>query len=133
MAARLTACLLAVIVSAWLALGAVQSHDLTAGTNVATAQTIRPAQAAQGRSWLATAATLNPDYQVALTRAHLFNRIGHAQQAIALIEGVLRAEPRNLLAWYELATVAGGSHPRLLTRALAHIRLLAPPVRPAAS
>jgi predicted Zn-dependent protease len=126
MLARLTAAVLAAVACAWFVLGGVQSHDLTAATNLATAATVSSAQAAHARSLLSVAGTLNPDREVTLVRADLLLRTGQAGQAQRLTESVTRAEPRNILAWYELATEAGGSAP-VLESALKHIRELQPP------
>jgi hypothetical protein len=128
LAARLSLAILALVASAWFALGIRQAHDLGAATSSLTSGSISPQRASRVNGLLNAAGTLNPDQQVKLARAQLASDRGDTPQAIKLTEQVTQAEPENVLAWDELAKV-GGRDNHLLLVAFRHIRQLHPPVR----
>jgi hypothetical protein len=125
--ARAAVCLLAVLVCAWFILGARQAHDLSAATTLVTGGQLSAAQAAEASSLLNGASTLNPDSEVTLVRAQLASVQGEHGRALALALRVTRDEPRNVVAWDELARVSDNGP--YLGLALHEIRRLAPPVR----
>ena len=129
LAARVSVAIVALVASAWFALGFRQAHDLGAAESMVASGSITPHQAARVNGLLNSAATLNPDQQVKLTRAQLAFDRGDGRRAITLTEQVTRAEPENLLAWDELAKVSGGDT-HLLLIAFRHLRELHPPTRP---
>jgi hypothetical protein len=127
--ARVSVVILALVASAWFALGFRQAHDLGAAESIVASGSITPHQASRVNGLLNSAATLNPDQRVNLTRAQLAFDRGDGRRAITLIEQVTKAEPENLLAWDELAK-ASGHDPHLLPIAFRHLRELHPPTRP---
>jgi hypothetical protein len=127
--ARVSVAILALVASAWFALGFRQAHDLSAAESIVASGSITSHQASRVNGLLNSAATLNPDQQVKLTRAQLAFDSGDGQRAIKLTDQVTKAEPENLLAWDELAKVSGGDT-HLLLIAFRHLRQLHPPTRP---
>jgi len=119
----------AVVVCAWFALGAVQTHDEDRATTLVDSfSTPTPALTAQILSLLNTAGTLNPDRNIELLRAQALTRAGRSAAGIAAARSVTRAEPQNVDAWTVLAFAAGRADPALATAALAQRQKLAPPV-----
>jgi predicted Zn-dependent protease len=118
----------AVAACAWFLLGAVQAHEIDRATAIlATGTELSPGRAAQARSALNSAGTLNPDTTVTLLRARLAELQHQPKRAIALGEQVVAEEPQNLDAWLALAQVAASAH-RLqpLDRAVAALARLDP-------
>src|SRR4029077_14864284 len=76
---------------------------------------------------LDSAATLNPDRQIALLRAEAEQRGGNDAAALRIAKGVVAAEPENVFAWLEVAYTAVG-HPDIIRFAQARERQLVPPV-----
>jgi predicted Zn-dependent protease len=121
----------ALVVSAWFALGWVQARDGgRANSLVLNANRVSPAQAAQVRSWLSSAGTLNPDRQVELTRAHLDFEVHDYGSAIRILQAVTRAEPQNVFAWSQLLYTAGSAN-RLGVAGVAarHVAQLVPKIK----
>lgn len=127
---RIPLLLLAACACAWFALGAVQSHDISrASSIVAGTGPLTPARAAQARSLLSPAATLNPDRNIDLLRAQLAVREGRRPAAIVILRRTAADEPLNLNAWLALAQAALGHDRRLLAVAVAHLAQLDPRLR----
>jgi hypothetical protein len=117
----------AVLACAWYALGAIQALDTTRATALLAGETIGPRAAAEVRSLLPTAGTLNPDQTVKLLRGQLAYEQGHTSQARQIFLSVARAEPENLQAWLLLAHTSHST--RYLRPALARVNQLLPPIR----
>jgi hypothetical protein len=107
---RLALAGLALLVSAWFALGWVQEHDTGRATALlARSQAPSPRAISQARSLLATAGTLNPDRQVDLDRGHVAFDLHEYPAAIRILKAVTQAEPQNVFAWIQLGYTAGGA------------------------
>jgi hypothetical protein len=116
----------AALVCAWYVLGAIQAIDTNRATALLSAGSIGPRKAAEVRSLLDTAGTLNPDQRVNVLRGQLAAKQGHIVRARQIFSSVTRTEPQNLQAWLQLAY-----HPRSTSdflRALSRIDQLLPPV-----
>jgi predicted Zn-dependent protease len=96
----------ALLVAAWFGLGWVQARDLSRAQDLIGAPKLSAAQARDASSLLDSAATLNPDRAVEITRGQLYAKLHDPARAVALLQGVTRAEPRNLEAWRELSIAA---------------------------
>jgi Flp pilus assembly protein TadD len=128
---RFTVAAAALAVSTWFALGCVQARDTgRAGSLVAGSARLSAARAAEVRSLLDSAGTLNPDRQVDLVRAHLAFDEHDYGTAIAILESVTRSEPQNVFAWSQLGYTAGAGG-RLSVARLAgrHVAQLVPKIR----
>lgn len=128
---RIVCAAVALIVGVWFVLGAIESHDLSAASNIVGGlqgqQRLTSAQAAQARSLLSAAAALNPDQQVNVLRARVALLRGERPLAVRILDRVVRSEPDNLDAWYGLATSASSG--AAINAALARIDQLEPPIR----
>ena len=123
--ARIAAAAVALVVGAFFALGIVQSHNLSAAQSVVdNARNVTPALAARARSDLDTAATLNPDRTVAMTRGQLDLRIGDIAAARVVFNHLVAAEPKNVAAWLGLSESLYGTSQ--LVVALAKLAALDP-------
>jgi hypothetical protein len=80
---------------------------------------VSAAAARHGDALLTSAALLNPDQTVAVTRAQLALDRGDSVRARALLEAVVAGEPEDLAAWIELVR-ASANDPRERTIAFAH-------------
>lgn len=101
---------LALVVGAWFALGWVQARDAGRADALLSATSSPSAgRAAEIRSLLSSAGTLNPDRTVDLSRARLALDHHDYATAIRILEGVTRAEPQNALAWVQLGFTAGAA------------------------
>lgn len=119
----------AVLACAWYALGAVQAINTSRATALLSGRPISPRRAAEVRSLLDTAGTLNPDQTVNLLRGQLAYAQGHVSQARRIFVSVTQAEPQNLQAWLQLAYHSQSTRYFLL--ALSRVDQLLPPVRQA--
>ena len=73
------------------------------------------------------ARTLNPDSaEPILVQAALEVRVGRPASASALLQGLVRDEPKNIRAWAMLAQTTRDSDPALSRRALARAAALDP-------
>jgi predicted Zn-dependent protease len=126
-ALRLLLSVLAVLAMAWFVLGARQARDLDQATAIAQASTVSATQARHADQLLDSAATLNPDREVDLTRAAVALDRNHIRQARTIIERVTRAEPENLMGWDLLVQASQGDR-RLLARAYLELTRLQPPL-----
>jgi lipopolysaccharide biosynthesis regulator YciM len=101
---------LALVLCAWFALGWVQARDAgRADALLSASSSLSQARAAQIRSLLSSAGTLNPDRTVDLLRARLAQQQHRYGAAVRILESVTRAEPQNVLAWSQLGFTAGGA------------------------
>jgi predicted Zn-dependent protease len=117
----------AVVVCAWFALGVRQAIDLTQATALlSNGNRIAPRAAAQVRSRLDAARLLNPDRNVEILRAQLYDELGERRRASGLMREVVAAEPLNVQAWGWLAKSAVDPH--TLGLALKKITELIPPI-----
>ena len=124
---RVTAIVLALVVSAWFGLGALQAIDTSRATQVLTSsKPLTTAQAQRAHSLLSSAAVLNPDRTVDLLRGELAFEQGHPLAAVRIIQGVTAAEPDNIEAWVALARVALHHDNPAIERAVARIGRLDP-------
>jgi predicted Zn-dependent protease len=121
---------LAVAAIAWFALGVRQAHDTAAASTIVNGRTpLNAVQAAHARSLLHAAGQLNPDTEVNLLRAQLYDEEGRYRLAQAEVGRVVTKEPKNAGAWLALAHASGGNR-RIFFTALIHIRALVPVVPP---
>jgi predicted Zn-dependent protease len=101
---------LGVVACAWFVLGIGQAHDIDHVTSTVGGltgqQRLTAQQAAHADSVLDSATTLNPDRTVDLLRARVALLRGDRATAKRILLGVVAAEPRNIDAWYGLATSA---------------------------
>lgn len=117
---------LAVVVCAWFALGAHQTHDLDAATGLVSGSSPpSPAQAQHISSLLSSAATLNPDRQVDVVRGQLELAQRRYASARQTFFGVIRSEPQNLTAWIGYLR-ASPDDPAAFLRALSGLKHLDP-------
>jgi predicted Zn-dependent protease len=129
MLGRVALTLLAAVICAWFVLGSRQAHDLSSATAIVDASSTPSAQqAARARSLLSSASTLNPDRQVEVERGMLALVRGHSARAVAILEGITREEPMNLVAWVDLAQAAYGTA-QVEPRAVRQLSLLDPTPR----
>lgn len=128
---RIAAICLALIIGAWFALGWVQARDEGQAAALLSATSSPSAtQAARIRSLLGSAATLNPDRTVDLSRAQLASDLHDHSASIGILERVTRSEPQNALAWTQLGFSAGAAGEVALARqAATQVARLVPPVR----
>lgn len=127
-ARQLAMMLAAALVAAWFLLGVRQAHDLAKATAIAQATSVSPSQARQAGQLLDAAGTLNPDRQVNVTRAELALDLGQRARARRILEAVVRAEPDNLVAWFQITQISGNSY-ALQARAFRQVLKLEPPLR----
>jgi predicted Zn-dependent protease len=118
---RLAVAIAAVLVLGWLA---VMEYD--------TRRQARGVTAAQARDFdradrdFRAARALNPDTTPDVNRAFLLQAAGRRDQAVALLEDVLRREPDNLNAWGVLFQFTRDQDPATADRARAARRRLDP-------
>jgi predicted Zn-dependent protease len=126
LATRLIGLLVAIVVTAWFALGIHQAHDVAHATSVIqTSRTLTVTQARAIDGWLDSARTLNPDKELDILRARAAIGVGRVRLAQGILERVVRAEPSDLEGWIWLAGAALGNPP-VAHRALAQIDRLDP-------
>lgn len=102
--ARIAVAAVALVVGAFFGLGIVQSHHLSAAQAVVdNAQNVTPALEARARADLDTAATLNPDRTIDMTRGQLDLRVGEVVAARAVFNHLVASEPKNVEAWLGLS------------------------------
>jgi len=118
MVARVVLVTVAAVVLAWLG---VMERDHRLFIRGAGASTF-----ARADSDLRASGLLNPDSQSDLFRAFRLKYAGRWQEAVAMVERVLRREPDNLYAWNALVMVAQGRDPAAVLRARAAARRLDP-------
>lgn len=113
---------------AWFVLGVVQTHGLNAATAIAAQRAPSAAQARHANALLDTAATLNPDQQIAIVRSQLAFARGEKARARRLAAAATHAEPDNAQAWLQLVRVSAG-RPSERRRAFIRLVRLVPPVK----
>jgi predicted Zn-dependent protease len=99
---RVAVVTVSLVVLAWFALGIHQSDDLSAASAIASRPHPSAAAAHHADALLDSAATLNPDRTVDITRAQLALARGDSARARAILLALTRAEPQNLDAWIGL-------------------------------
>ena len=125
---RIAVAAFAVVASAWFALGAIEAREINHITGLVTQSTrLSRQQSRAALDQLSSAGTLNPDRHVDVLRATVLARSGQIRGAVTLLQHVVQAEPKNLEAWFELATVAGADL-QVSSGALRHIGQLVPRV-----
>jgi hypothetical protein len=118
---------LAVLVSAWFAIGIRQTRSLERATSIVNAaSTLTAAQAAHVNSLLDNAAWLNPDRGVDIVRGQAGALANDPSRALRILARVTRAEPMNLAAWVALAQAAIDHRGPLVTLAAQRIASLDP-------
>jgi Flp pilus assembly protein TadD len=128
-AARLAIAALAVAACAWFVIGVIQTDNENRATAlIQGGGTPTASQTAQIEHWLDRAGTLNPDRNIDLLRAQAEVRAGQSAKALALMQRVVREEPRNADAWIVLGFAAQEQHPALARFAHAQVLELAPRV-----
>jgi predicted Zn-dependent protease len=125
--ARVVLLALSLVAIAWFVLGARQARDISQVTAIVQGSSVTAAQARQANQRLDSAATLDPDREVALLRAVLASERNHEARARTIVEQVTRAEPDNIVAWDLLVQLAG-HNVQLLAKAFAHVAQLKPTV-----
>jgi predicted Zn-dependent protease len=121
---------LALLAAGWLA---VQERVARAETELSriafdTRAPLTPERVARADELLETARRLNPDRRPDLIEAFLLNRRDRQREAMTLLRGTVRDEPRSLEAWALLAQAADAVDPQLAAAARARARELAPRV-----
>lgn len=125
-ATRIAAVVLALVISAWFALGIRQATEISAAQAIISAHPHpTAAQVRRAQQSLDAAATLNPDRTVDLERIRLLIDAGDTRPARVLATRVVAAEPQNLDAWVVLAQTAA-TDPQLFGHALSRVRALEP-------
>jgi hypothetical protein len=121
---------LALLASAWFGLAWVQARDTArADALLSGSGQLSPAAQARVRSLLDSAGTLNPDRTVDLLRAQLATDQHQYAAAVRILDLITRSEPQNVLAWEQLAIVAGLTHNlHLIHVSGEHISQLVPPI-----
>ena len=120
--------MLAAVVVAWFAIGAVQAIDTSRASNlVSPGSRLSPAAARHAGSLLSSAGFLNPDRSVDVLRSQLDLEQGRPVAARNRLIGLVRSEPDNLDAWIWLARASVGDL-RWFYAAAYRIRQLVPPV-----
>jgi len=129
--ARIGFAALALLESAWFALGWYQDHNTQRASElVGGGSRLSARQAREARSALDSAATANPDRAVDVLRGELAIDQHHYASATRILSSVTAHEPLNLTAWAELGIAAAKAGDRaLLAVAGRHITLLIPPVK----
>jgi hypothetical protein len=115
----------ALAVTAWFALLAVQSHATDSATRIIDSPRLTAAQARHARTLLDTASVLNPDQSIVLLRSQLAAARGQTALARRLAGDATRSEPGNPEAWLQLTRVSTGTPAAV---ALQHLARLAPNV-----
>jgi predicted Zn-dependent protease len=130
LAVRLAVLAVSLVACAWFALGAVQVHDQNrAAAQIPDRNTLTGAQASHILHLLDRAGTLNPDRSIDILRAETYLHAGNSRKAEDVMLGVVRAEPKNIEAWF-LLEIASAPQDRPTERlAIAEQEALAPPVR----
>jgi predicted Zn-dependent protease len=118
---RLVVAAVAVVVLVWLGVMERDVRRLAGGVDAAGRRDVAAAEAD-----FRAARTLNPDTTPDLRRAFLYQATRRSDEAVALLEDVVRREPDNLPAWGLLRTFTRESDPATAQRALAAVRRLDP-------
>jgi predicted Zn-dependent protease len=111
---------------AWFVLGAREARELGQATTIAQAANISGAQARHADQLLDSAGQLNPDREVAVTRAAVALDRNHLRQARTILLRTVRAEPENAVAWDLLVQAASNGAVR--ARAYLALTKLQPPL-----
>jgi hypothetical protein len=129
MVVRIVSVIAALVVAAWFALGARESHELNTVSSIVSAGHLTAQQAKHADDLLQSAGTLNPDHQVQLLRGQVALATGDLAAAQRIILHVAGEEPDNIDAWAELARAAGSNH-RLILLSFNNVARLSPRLRP---
>ena len=113
--------IVAVVVLAWLVVMERDTRLASRGLEAAGAGDVGRAQ-----TLLRDAGFLNPETTSERVRAVLYLGRGERERAAAILRGIVRREPDNVVAWRNLILVARGDDPVLLRRAEAAVRRLDP-------
>lgn len=133
MAARVALAVAAVAMLGWLAVGLWAARLAVDGEQVArSAARVTPGpRTSTALHRLRRAARLTPDDDPDADRAWLLHRLHRDGAAIALLERLVREQPRDAAYWADLARVSARTRPALARRARARLRELVPSVAPA--
>ena len=120
----------ALLIAAWFVLGWVQARDAGRADALLSASSSHSStQAAEIRSLLNSAQTLNPDRTIDLFRARLDLHQHEYANAIRILAGVTHSEPLDVFAWSQLGFTAGAARQfPVAERALRHVKQLVPPI-----
>jgi hypothetical protein len=126
---RVCTLIVAIVACAWFALGVRQAVDTSrAETIVSQSGALSAAQSVKAASLLSAARALNPDREVEILRGQLALAENDPVRAKQILENVVRAEPMNIKAWFQLL-LASHHDPHTASIALRHIGLLEPSLR----
>ena len=114
-----------------IAAGAAWLHDarVFARAQDASLKAKTPAQLQRAAARFDDVGTLTPDTLARSAEAYTLLRAGQQAPAEALLEGVLRTEPRNVRAWAALYFADRGRKPARAAFAQAQARRLSPTVK----
>ena len=125
MVARVAVVVVALVVLVWL--GVMERDRRLQARGVATASALdTPQDVAGAEADLRAARLLNPDMAPELQRALVLRYAGRLDEAIRVVEAVVREEPDNRAAWGGLAGLAAEHDPAAAARARAELRRLDP-------
>jgi hypothetical protein len=117
-AARAVVAAVAVAMIAWLAVmerdARLQASGMTAARHLDV-----PGSAERSERDFRDARLINPDSAPDLGLAFLYRATGRQDEAIAVLDDIVRREPDNLTAWGALATFARDRDPDAVARAFA--------------
>jgi len=122
---RVAVCLVAVLLIGWLAVMERDERALKRGVQ-ASGRVTGAADAARAERALRDARMWNPDSAPDTGLAFLYQGTGRREEAVKLVDDVLRREPDNLTAWGLLFTLSRGVDAADERRALAERRRLDP-------
>jgi hypothetical protein len=116
--------------TAVIAVSAVWLHDARtfASAQSAALSARTPAEAERAVRMFERSDALSPDGLAKSAEAYTLARAGQEPRAAALLEDVVRQEPRNVRAWAGLYLVDRRRDPRRAAFAAARVRELSPPV-----
>jgi Flp pilus assembly protein TadD len=130
--ARASLLAIALVACAWFVLGFRQARDIGRATAIVNrTSTLDASDAAQARSLIQSADTLNPDLTPDLLRSQLALDENDNGTAERILSRVTRSEPMNIEAWVQLAVAANQTGDKgTFARAARTVGKLEPRIKP---
>ena len=127
--ARAILLVVALVAVGYLAVQLQASHRLDEGKEIAfSPRQVSPSDSRRAERRLEDAEALNNDATPDIYRAIVIARAGRRQEAIGILQDVVRREPENVEAWGWLEFASRGRYPALNARVRARIRELNPQI-----